>query len=177
MRYDTIQQAAEAWVRGFDAYPQWMIEKLAGEGFENLYEITPISKYDSVYCFNENESGKVVGFYGEDKVVVELYSGKTKRIPRDELEVQRDYILPMWGTMWSFNDSCDVEYYFGEHLGGKHLQELADCGFRIFEYSDRDGNEETFIGIDGCGYDFYESHWIPLYKKRGLKWHKGAKVA
>lgn len=21
-------------------------------------------------------------------------------------------------------------------------------------------------------YDFYEAHWIPLYKVRGLHWHK-----
>ena len=26
--------------------------------------------------------------------------------------------------------------------------------------------------IDGAGYDFYESHWIPLYKARGLQWHE-----
>lgn len=28
-----------------------------------------------------------------------------------------------------------------------------------------------FFGIDGCGYDFYEAHWLPLYNKRGLQWH------
>lgn len=26
-------------------------------------------------------------------------------------------------------------------------------------------------GIDGAGYDFYEAHWEPLYKARGLHWH------
>ena len=29
-----------------------------------------------------------------------------------------------------------------------------------------------FFGIDGAGYSFYEEHWIPLYKARGLQWHK-----
>ena len=28
-----------------------------------------------------------------------------------------------------------------------------------------------FFGIDGAGYDFYEAHWTPLYKARGLHWH------
>lgn len=28
-----------------------------------------------------------------------------------------------------------------------------------------------YIGIDGAGYDFYESHWIPLYTVRGLEYH------
>ena len=27
------------------------------------------------------------------------------------------------------------------------------------------------FGIDGAGYDFYEDHWIPLYKERGIQWH------
>ena len=45
---------------------------------------------------------------------------------------------------------------------------MADCGFRIYE------SEEFgyFFGIDGAGYSFYEEHWIPLYKQRGLQWHK-----
>ena len=44
---------------------------------------------------------------------------------------------------------------------------MSECGFRIYE------NDEIgyFFGIDKAGYDFYESHWVPLYKKRGLLWH------
>ena len=44
---------------------------------------------------------------------------------------------------------------------------MSNCGFRIYE------SEEFgyFFGIDGAGYDFYESHWEPLYKARGLHWH------
>lgn len=71
--------------------------------------------------------------------------------------------LPAWGTMWQFNDWCDS--YWLEEKGG--LQVLSDCGFRIFK-SDEFGH---FFGIDGAGYDFYEEHWIPLYKARGLHWH------
>ena len=44
---------------------------------------------------------------------------------------------------------------------------MADCGFRIYEQEDYG----YIFGIDGAGYDFYEAHWIPLYKARGLKWH------
>ena len=183
MRYDTIREAAEAWVREFDAYPQWMIGKIAGEGLENLYEITPPSRGDRVYIFDDNEYGEIVGINedgdeDEDRdedgdYKIELDSGDTVFRDKSDFEItDQEGFLPMWGTMWSFHDSCDYEYYFGEHLGGNHLQEMADCGFRIYEYSDRDGNEETFFGIDGAGYDFYESHWIPLYKKRGLKWHE-----
>ena len=45
---------------------------------------------------------------------------------------------------------------------------MSECGFRIY-YSEKYG---YFFGIDGAGYDFYEAHWIPLYKARGLKWHE-----
>ena len=71
--------------------------------------------------------------------------------------------LPMWGTMWSFGDSLD-NYWLEEKDG---IIRMSQCGFRIFE------SEEFgyFFGIDGAGYDFYESHWIPLYNERGLKWH------
>lgn len=45
---------------------------------------------------------------------------------------------------------------------------MADCGFRVYKQEDY----EYIFGIDGAGYDFYESHWCPLYKARGLHWHK-----
>lgn len=72
-------------------------------------------------------------------------------------------VLLMWGTMWSFDDKID-EWWL-EEKGG--LKKMSECGFRIYK------SEEFgyFFGIDGCGYDFYEAHWIPLYEARGLKWH------
>ena len=81
----------------------------------------------------------------------------------DDFDVERDDVLPMWGTMWSFGDNVDD--WWLEKNGG--LQAMSNCGFRIYE------SEEFgyFFGIDGAGYDFYESHWEPLYKARGLQWH------
>lgn len=70
----------------------------------------------------------------------------------------------MWGTLWAFGDSVD-NWWLEEHGG---LQAMADCGFRIYEQEDY----EYVFGIDGAGYDFYSEHWIPLYKARGLHWHK-----
>lgn len=78
----------------------------------------------------------------------------------EEQEDLLDY-FPMWGTMWSMTDPTDIDWL------EEHLQELKDCGFRIYRQEDYG----YIIGIDGCGYDFYEAHWIPLYQARGLKWH------
>ena len=75
-----------------------------------------------------------------------------------------DSFLPMWGTMWSFNDNVDCWWIEEE----SNRQSMADCGFRIYEQEDYG----YIFGIDGMGYDFYEAHWIPLYKARGLQWHR-----
>ena len=76
-------------------------------------------------------------------------------------ESETDF-LPMWGWIWQMTDICDTDWL------ENNLEEVAECGFRIYE-SDEFG---LFIGIDGAGYDFYKEHWIPLYKARGLQWHK-----
>ena len=49
----------------------------------------------------------------------------------------------------------------------KHIREVEECGFLVYE-SDETG---ILLGVDGCGYDFYEDHWKPLYVVRNLHWH------
>lgn len=122
MIYDTIREAATAWVDGFNAVPVAVVEKLMRLDLDEVLEITP---------------------------------GR-----RDE---DADY-LPMWGTMWSFGNAAD-DYWLEEKDG---LELMAECGFRIYEQEDFG----YLFGIDGAGYSFMEAHWIPLYKARGLRWHR-----
>lgn len=75
-----------------------------------------------------------------------------------------DGVLPMWGTMWSFGDNCD-DWWLEEKNG---IEIMSKCGFRIYHHEEFG----YFFGIDGCGYSFVDEHWIPLYKARGLHWHK-----
>lgn len=171
----TINDAAHEWVREFSAFPYSMIEKLYYDDPCDWEEITPPAKYDRVYVFQEERYGTIADYDEEtDLYTVELdrrrdsaeeesEEERTKVFSEEDIEVERDSVLPMWGTMWQFGDSCD-EYWL-EELGG--LRMMADCGLRIYK------SEEFgyFFGIDGAGYSFYESHWIPLYKARGLKWH------
>ena len=178
MRFDTIKEAAEEWVNGFNAIPSGILEKLMKANIDELYEITPPCMHDTVYIYSgkhEGERGQIVGTSKSDegRYKVELYSSKRRLlVSKDDFEVERDGMLPMWGMLWSFGDSIDEEWANGEHLG-PHLQEMADCGFRIYEQEDYG----LIFGIDGCGYDFYEEHWIPLYKARGLHWHKEGESA
>jgi hypothetical protein len=170
MKYKTIREAAEAWVREFNAIPERMIAKLMEADIDDWTEVTYPAPGDRVYVYQIPEDGS--GHEGEissydietDLYAIEMDDGKLVSCSRDDFEVERYGGLPMWGTMWSFGDSCDD--YWLEEMGGIRI--MSECGFRIYQ------SEEFgyFFGIDGAGYDFYEAHFCPLYKARGLRWHE-----
>ena len=63
--------------------------------------------------------------------------------------------FPMWGTAFFVNDMglC--------HFIDDNREAVCNMGFVIMIY---DTYDDMYLGIDGAGYDFYEHHWIPLYK-------------
>ena len=162
-RYKTIREATEVWVREMNAIPQGMISRLFQDHPEDWTEVTKPSKYDRVYVFENGDYGEITEIE-DDEYTIELDDGTEVKCNEDDFELDRDDYLPMWGTMWSFGDSCD-DLWLEEDNG---IKLMSECGFRIYK------NEEFgyFFGIDGAGYNFYESHWIPLYKARGLQWHE-----
>lgn len=165
MKYETINDAAHAWVAEFNAIPMAIIDKLLEANSEELHEITPPSVGDRVFVFDspaDEDTGEIIE-RNESIYTIKLDDGTTCDLEAGDFEVQHDEFLPMWGTMWAFGDSIDNWW-----LEDGGLQIMADCGFRIYEQEDYD----YIFGIDGAGYSFYEEHWIPLYKARGLKWHK-----
>lgn len=163
----TIRDAAERWVHEMNAIPQGMIEKLMNIGDEDIHEVTEPAIGDRVYAYYEpvEEPYGTIAEYDEERdlYTIEFDNGKEVKLDPDDFEVERDGSFPMWGTMWSFGDGCD-DWWLED---GDGIRIMSECGFRIYE-SDEFG---YFFGIDGAGYDFYESHWIPLYKARGLQWH------
>ena len=169
-KYDTIREAALAWVNGFDRVPQGILVKLLQLDCEAVHEITPPSIGNRVYildgefCEEEGEISGVNEGAGERTYTVQLDRGGEATVSGENLEVSRYDTLPMWGMLWAFSEWVDNEWL--ENHGG--LQIMADCGFRIYEQEDY----EYVFGIDGAGYDFYGEHWIPLYKARGLHWHR-----
>ena len=166
MLYDTIREATHEWGREFNAVPRGIVEKLIkadGGACDAIREVTPPARGCTVYVFDKDSYGEVVQHISNDTYRIELYNGEQMDISEDSFEVEYDSYLPMWNTMWAFNNFCDNDW-----LENGGLQIMADCGFRIYEQEDYG----YIFGIDGCGYDFYEAHWIPLYKARGLRWHK-----
>lgn len=170
MKFDTIKEACQLWVeRDMIQVPMSVVEKLQMQSdYNDITEITPPSRGDRISIFSGDyagEDGEIVRHVDGDEYIVQLNSVKYPdpvTVFSDEFDVERDDVLPMWGTMWEFKDRCDIEWLEG------NLQAVADCGFRIYESEDY----EYLIGIDGAGYDFYEAHFCPLYKARGLHWHK-----
>ena len=160
----TIKDATHEWVREMNAFPRSMIEKLMEIDIDDWQEVTPLHKDCRVYSLKHNEYGYIIKYNEKTELyTVELDNDKRVRLVESEIERTEYDNLPMWGTMWSFGDSCD-DWWLEEEDG---IRQMAECGFRIYNSYEFG----YFFGIDGAGYDFYESHWIPLYKKRGLKWH------
>lgn len=158
-----IKEATEKWVSEMNAIQWGIISKLMSIDIDDWHECTTPSCGDRVYVYDSGETGEISKVNENDTYTIDLDNGEEITISDDEFEVERHDCLPMWGTMWSFKDSCDDWWLSKE--GGIKL--MSQCGFRIYE------SEEFgyFFGIDGAGYDFYELHWIPLYKARGLRWH------
>lgn len=184
IKMNTKEEATREWVKEFNAFPESMIEIIANHTGDFI-EVTCPCVGDRVYYYDTGDYGEVVAIQHhisgcpeeeipdeykddyKDWYDIKLDNGDIlyRQTIDDFEEVNRHECFPMWGTMWQFNNSCDD--YWLEELNG--LQAMSKCGFRIY-YSEEFG---YFFGIDGCGYDFYEAHWIPLYEARGLKWHEG----
>lgn len=163
----TIKDATERWVHEMNAIPTGMIEKMMEADIDDWREVTLPSVGDQVYAnsYGSGEVAEVISTEDGVVLVVDLDVPRSEQveIPADEVEVECLELLPMWGTMWSFGDSTD-DWWLED---GNGIEIMSKCGFRIYE-SDEFG---YFFGIDGAGYSFYDAHWIPLYKARGLQWH------
>lgn len=161
----TIKEATEKWVGEFNAIPQSLIVKayFENDNIDDISEITPITEGNTVWS-NEYQNTYEVYSVDRDRNIAIINDGdEDLELSIDNLSREDYDYLPMWGTMWTFGSSLDNHW-----LEGEGLEAMADCGFRIYETDEL----EYVFGIDGAGYDFYEDHWIPLYKARGLKWHE-----
>lgn len=69
---------------------------------------------------------------------------------------------PMWGTYFMPNTSLDTDWLEA------NAEAVARLGFTLIFHE----GCLFAIGIDGAGYDFYEAHWVPLYRLRGFTWHR-----
>lgn len=170
----TIREAAQEWVREFDAISRGMIEELMEHRPDDWQEITlpcvgdRVQVYDvpgdeeGEYDFKEGEIISIDDGGDDPEYLVDLDDGPTVGV--DSVDVISRYdSLPMWGYMWQMHDITDTDWAESE----EGLKALSRCGFRVYQSDDYG----IFFGIDAAGLDFYDAFWIPLYKARGLQWH------
>lgn len=162
----TIKAATELWVSQFNAINQDIIARLMKYEPNTWREVTIPVVGDAVYHRTAKATGEIIEYdeLSGDYLIRLVYSEKKIYARAEELESIYTDSLPMWSTMWSFGESID-DYWLDE-CGG--VEAMSKCGFRVYKH-DEFG---YYFGINGAGYDFYEAHWIPLYRARGLEWHK-----
>ena len=128
----TISDAAHEWVREMNAFPRNMIEKLMENDIDSWHEITAFHVGCRVYCNDNSEYGFITDYDEEnDMYTIRLDSDVIITASEDSLEKDTYGFLPMWGTMWSFGDSCD-DWWLTEDDG---LRKMSECGFRIYNSS------------------------------------------
>lgn len=169
MRYKTIREATEEWICKWDFIQSRLIQDAIREKEWVWHELTPLKVGNPVYFSNgTNLKGETYDGYGEiekineEKVIIRISDTDDKVVAdKDSVEVEGRNWFPIWDILFHPKERSEEEWI------NENLQKVADCGFRIFEHEDYG----IYLGIDGAYYDFYEEHWIPLYKAKGMQWH------
>ena len=147
-----IREKCELWLgRDYSMLPSALIQRAyEGSCFEDIEIVAPTFEQFKKEYFAENCSED--DYDCEDCPHEDCYMGYDDDNPK----------LPMWGWLFRPNNNMDEEWI------RKNTDKVGECGIIVYE------TEEIgiYLGINGAGYDFYESHWIPLYLARGLKWHE-----
>jgi hypothetical protein len=158
----TIKEATEHWVRGFNAIPQSLLVKAFSDDVDNFAELTAVTVGEYVWSNEHQGQFEVISIdYENETAIIEVDEEETE-VNLNDLHLEKDDYFPMWGTMWTFEERLDEDW------ARENINILSQCGFRIYEEQE---NGDIYIGIDGAGYNFYDEHWIPLYRARGLHWH------
>jgi len=159
----TKRDATVKWRSEMNAIQTDIILALHKADLDSWREVTAPTIGDQIYHYPDEKSGEIVHVYetGERELDVD-FDGKIETVAIDDITVERDTMLPMWSTMWSFSDSAD-EHWIDDPA---NQMAMTDCGFRIYEHDDFG----YFFGVDSNDI-FIDRVWLPLYEARGLQWH------
>ena len=150
----SLKDAVNKWVEEMNTIPQSLIEKAyGGDRIDGIYELTPTSWIEF------HDDGTRVPEDEIDEFIEDNPEYQEKYDDMDYSTYYADSFLPMWGWMW-------MPHKMDEDWIRENINLMDELGFRVYEIE-----EGLIFGIDGAGYDFYEAHWTPFYKARGLQWH------
>lgn len=127
------------------------------------------TKRECCQCWLHEDFDNVSDYWFVDNPAAEItYEGLTdyEDVGNDDEIGEFGYThQPMWSTWFNPNNTADSIWI------DENKKKIAELGFTIITVT-IDGCEDTFLGIDGAGFDFYEAYWIPLYELRGFQWHE-----
>ena len=81
------------------------------------------------------------------------------------IEENNEYFPAMYATMYSCKDWTDAEWI------RRNIEAVEEIGFAVYNYE----YCGILLGINGAGFDFYDSYWKELYLAMGFKWHENNK--
>jgi len=123
------------------------VQKIFPNWFENALTVEPT-----------NQDLKDSGYNSKDMTENEIDEAKNEL-----MDQQREV---MWSTLFEAKDNT-----IKDRILENYEKIISEAGFTIIDLSrENEGEYETgvFLGVNGAGYDFYEAHWIPLYKIFGV---------
>lgn len=112
-----------------------------------------------------NRDWNTINSYYLDKSKLSCYKAVDEEEDESLAEVGAYYDIgePMWSYWFEPTDPVDSWKI------DKYSSEIAGLGFVLII----DDEDQTVwgLGIDGAGFDFYESYWLPLYDLFHMHWH------
>ena len=123
------------------------VQKIFPNWFENALTVEPT-----------NQALKDSGYYPTMMTENQIDEAKNEL-----MDQQREV---MWSTLFEAKDNTIKDWILENQE-----KIITEAGFTIIDLSrENEGEYQTgvFLGVNGAGYDFYEAHWIPLYKIFGV---------
>lgn len=140
----------------------YMESNVTGNIYFELENHIAVNVNDIDTIIINDEEVSVFNSYDTEFEIINL----TAKVDIDDVNVEHESWLPIWKTLWTFGCSLDKNW------ARKNPEKVSACGFRIYEDKE---TGDIYLGLDRYGYDFYEEHWIPLYKAMGYQWHNQEK--
>jgi len=162
--YKTEMEACRAWVDSFSRIPGSLLERAYKDDQDELKLLAGGARTSDCCGVEAEERPKTRAEEKDGDTAEHVYKCSECDKPCGWSWGGAQYAWPAgWGTLFNPGDSSDEDWIT------QNADRIADeCGFVVYE-CDEVG---TLLGIDGGGYDFYEQHWLPLYRLRGLEWHE-----
>jgi len=135
-------EACKKWIRcHFSSIPTSLLERAYGPTFEEIEILAPtLDDYKAEFIHGDNCDGEC-----DTCIYRPCEDQYYSEVPK----------IPMWGWVFVPDVSLDAEW-----IEENARKIYAECG--IFVY--RTDEIGVYLGINGAGYDFYEAHWLPLYR-------------